>query len=384
MSFTAYTRIKIIASPEQIVRLDNVFQHYPVENNKNKVYYFCRIERGVPYASIEKKGFLDADLCSPNFPLGTFDTSAQAGRVKVTWDFWVGRTPINSTPVRGRVLIREPGDKNAPDSKKGLTEWPHYRPDIFAFGFAKPIKPDGPNQVKVTISSNCCKDRVPTIAPTPGTWVFYEQRHQNFIDRHKECGDGKFPPDYYLNYGKKYCERFVVSTRPKLSQRGKKWMFDTLKFLQEFMNEGVCDLSVKHIPLGLKNMQERINAYGKGETGFLNGIECRNDDFRLFAFATHPDAYRPAEMAKLSCHDLMAIAATPDTAEWHGFTDNTWSKAGDTWDQAATVVKTMGAGGIVKALKSCAAAILAQSPDRATTPYLSQDTQSTRFENIFT
>ena len=48
MSFTAYTRIKIIASPEQIVRLDNVFQHYPVENNKNKVYYFCRIERGVP------------------------------------------------------------------------------------------------------------------------------------------------------------------------------------------------------------------------------------------------------------------------------------------------------------------------------------------------
>jgi hypothetical protein len=130
-------------------------------------------------------------------------------------------------------------------------------------------------------------------------------------------------------------------------------------------------------------MQDRINAYGKGKEGFLSGIECRNDDFRLFAFATHPDAYRPKKMALLSCNDLMAIAATPDTAEWHGFTDNTWSKAGDTWDQAATVVQTMGASGVVTALKSCAAEMLKRYPESAVTPGSIQDIQSACFEDVF-
>lgn len=381
MSVSAYTRIKLIASPAEIAQHDNVFQHYPKGNQR--VYYFCKIDRGAAYKIEEQEGYLGTDGCSPDIPVGSFDSLAQARRIKVTWNFWIGKRSINNTPVNGRILSKTAGDKSAPDSRQGLAEWPHYHPDIFSKGFAKLIKPSGPNQVVVKLSSDCCKDKVPTIAPTPGSWAFYEQRHQNFIERHKQCGGINNPPDYYLLYGKKYCERFVVSTNPKLSQRGKEWMMETLRLLQKFMNAGICDLSVSNIPLGLNNMQDRINAYGKGKEGFLSGIECRNDDFRLFAFATHPDAYRPKKMALLSCNDLMAIAATPDTAEWHGFTDNTWSKAGDTWDQAATVVQTMGASGVVTALKSCAAEMLKRYPESAVTPGSVQDIQSACFEDVF-
>ena len=63
--------------------------------------------------------------------------------------------------------------------------------------------------------------------------------------------------------------------------------------------------------------------------------------------------YRPNRMADLPCEDLLLIAATSDIAEWHGFTTNTWGKAGDTWEQAVSVVSAMEASNLVLAANQC-------------------------------
>lgn len=50
---------------------------------------------------------------------------------------------------------------------------------------------------------------------------------------------------------------------------------------------------------------------------FYTGIECRNADFRAFAFATHPDAYNPRKFKTLTCKDLITIGLTPsDEYKW--------------------------------------------------------------------
>jgi hypothetical protein len=68
----------------------------------------------------------------------------------------------------------------------------------------------------------------------------------------------------------------------------------------------------------------------------------------------HPDAYAPNEMLDLLCSDLIAIGRTPDFKEWHGFTSNTWSNAGDTWSQAGSVMYEMGVEGVAGVSARCA------------------------------
>jgi len=87
-----------------------------------------------------------------------------------------------------------------------------------------------------------------------------------------------------------------------------------------------------------------VSLYGlpKNNASFYTGIECRNDDFRDFAFATHPDAYSPKDMQKLLCSDLMAIANTPAYKEW---------LSGATWEQAIIMGKNMDIGDITLGIK---------------------------------
>ena len=109
------------------------------------------------------------------------------------------------------------------------------------------------------------------------------------------------PPDYYLNYGLKYCMRFTTVTAPTLSPEG-----------QARLVRARCNLQV----MMEKGLQKDP------------GLETDSDAFRKFAFGTHPAAYLDAGMADLPISDQINVARTPDLKEWLSV---------DTWQQAAEV-----------------------------------------------
>ncbi|MCF6201207.1 MAG: hypothetical protein L3J42_03645 [Hydrogenimonas sp.] len=174
-----------------------------------------------------------------------------------------------------------------------------------------------------------CKKIPPSIST--GTCEYYKNRHDNYIQRHQydSKSNGDNPPDYYLNYGYKYCSRFKKETYAKLSQDGKDWLMDTLNVLQVLMEQGLVDLSFVAKANQAYNDRHKLP---ENKTSFYTGIECRNGDFRDFAFATHPDAYNPKKMENLPCSDLITIASTPDLKEWLSW---------DTWEQAITMGENM-------------------------------------------
>jgi hypothetical protein len=172
-----------------------------------------------------------------------------------------------------------------------------------------------------------CKKTPP--AMSTGKCTYYKNRHDNYIKRHQDDSKtgGDNPPSYYLEYGFKYCSTFKEQTYNKFSAGGKVWLVKVLIKLQEFMEQGVVK----------KNWKAKVNRafnkkYLSKNTDFYIGIECRDADFRAFAFATHPDAYDPKAMQTLPCSDLILIASTPELKEWLSF---------DTWEQAGVMIKNM-------------------------------------------
>ena len=199
-----------------------------------------------------------------------------------------------------------------------------------------------------------CKEDVPSVSK--GSCNYYQVRYDDYQRRHashinKGCCKPKdemhysikegysyktgqkiggcVAPDYYLNYGLKYCTAFKEETYEELSYDGKGWLLDVLKNLQIFMEKGVVDKKY----LAKLNVAYNIrHDLPSNITKFYTGIECRNDDFRDFAFATHPDAYNPKVMQTLPCSDLILIANTPAYKEW---------MSGATWEQAIIMGKHM-------------------------------------------
>jgi len=94
--------------------------------------------------------------------------------------------------------------------------------------------------------------------------------------------------DYYLKYGHKYANRFKYQTRQKLSPQGQKWLDSTLVYLQRMLEDEL----------------------------YINpGIELDKNNFRNFAFGTHPIAYSRAGFYPLSGWDKFHIAMTPDIGD---------------------------------------------------------------------
>lgn len=143
-----------------------------------------------------------------------------------------------------------------------------------------------------------CVKKVPA-APDNliGTCDYYIWREKNFRERHVGCGHT--PPDYYLNYGHKYCMKFGTELHPKLSAKGQEWLANARRLLQVYMEEGI----------------QRSMA-----------IELDSAKFRKFAFDTHPDAYWNGGLADVPMGDKMKILATPDLSEWGAW--STWKQAG--------------------------------------------------------
>lgn len=214
-------------------------------------------------------------------------------------------------------------------------------------------------QAECVMHPEICEEDVP--AGNKGTCNYYKSRYDNYIERHAahiemECCKPKdemhyshkegysyktgrkvggcVAPDYYMNYGFKYCSAFKEETYEKLSYGGKVWLDDVLIKLQDYMEMGVVD---KHYLGGLNEEFTKEIRVNGGPQVYYTGIECRNDDFRAFAFATHPDAYNPKVMQTLPCSDLIAVANTPAYKEW---------LSGATWEQVIIMGKNMDIGDI--------------------------------------
>ncbi|MDC3960494.1 hypothetical protein [Polyangium jinanense] len=142
----------------------------------------------------------------------------------------------------------------------------------------------------------------PKVPPAPanvlGKCSYYVWRYADFIRRHRGCKHT--PPDYYMNYGFKYCTTFSLEVRPKLSPAGQIWLDNARMLLQVYMEKGLASNPA---------------------------IERDNDKFKTFAFKTHPDAYWNAGFHDISLKDKLTVVQTPAFKEW--LDKETWQQAYD-------------------------------------------------------
>jgi hypothetical protein len=135
-------------------------------------------------------------------------------------------------------------------------------------------------------------------------------RHGSFIMRHVGCGHK--PPSYYVSYGYYYCSTYGAELFPRLSPAGQTWLLLAKRKLQVNLEKGIA-----------QNM--RGNAISlKGERGDAScdmpvrqyELELDDDNFKTFAFKTHPLAYLDAGLADLGISDLSKIGMQPNIQEW--------------------------------------------------------------------
>lgn len=116
---------------------------------------------------------------------------------------------------------------------------------------------------------------------------YYKVRNEDFKKRHPD----RRPPDYYLNYGHKYCRRFMKQ-KSNFSEKGQKWIQKTLRLLQKMIEQ-----KRKQTPLAFDLLEQNDRA------------------FKDFTYGTHPDAYMDAGLYNIPMSDLPKVAAVPDTGD---------------------------------------------------------------------
>jgi|GEM_PF-1327306 len=149
------------------------------------------------------------------------------------------------------------------------------------------------------------------------------------------------------SYGFKYCAYFSLLEKGKLRNIVRDWINDVRLNLQNLMEQGLIqkdyeakyDTSLIAELLGLQNkynnnfeptdIEKQKVGYDKAKKAkmeeFYTNIELRNERFREFAFATHPEAYMPKVMSEFTFGDLSIIGMTPDFKEWKD--EATWRQA---------------------------------------------------------
>jgi RHS repeat-associated protein len=186
--------------------------------------------------------------------------------------------------------------------------------NLFAYAAADPLRFTDPSgrEPKAALSRDNPVDCTPGAAkpgsgPTSmperlGHWSYYDARAADFKARHPD----QAPPDYYMNYGTKYAERFTDQLNPRLSDEGKAWLTRARYLLQEEMERYVIN----------------------DPKGF-DKLEQNNDAFREWAYTSHVRAYVDAGLGDLPVQDLWRIVSTPDMKEL--------------WDGRGQIVDTIGA-----------------------------------------
>lgn len=156
-------------------------------------------------------------------------------------------------------------------------------------------------------------------------FVNIKRELQEYIDKNQieqnkspyQHGDKKVIPYISNSYGYKYCIAFGKILRKYLSTDGQEWIDKTLKYLQNYMENGVYD--EKWMP-GIYNLDFYREHLFKNPKLFYKDIELDNEKFQAFAFATHPVAYMMGGLGKLVIKkrftDLILILLTPNFIEW--------------------------------------------------------------------
>ncbi|APR38542.1 hypothetical protein [Paraburkholderia sp. SOS3] len=161
------------------------------------------------------------------------------------------------------------------------------------------------------------RDRLVSPECTDSDW----SRHSSFMLRHIGCGHK--PPSYYLSYGYYYCSNYGERLKPMLSDRGKAWLAMARKKLQENMEDGLSQ-NMRGDGISMASRKP-----GNGSFAFANvkqrELELNDDNFKTFAFATHPLAYLDAGLSDLPLSDLIRIAGQPSIEEWRD--TRTWGQA---------------------------------------------------------
>lgn len=127
--------------------------------------------------------------------------------------------------------------------------------------------------------------------PVPPGIDYYALRAQDYAARHP----AESPPDYYLHYGDKYCRRFCLSLRRRLSPAGRLWIDNT------------CNL-----------LQQMIEARRAENPAAFARLEEDGDAFRRYAYSTHAAAYIQGGIAALGLLDLLLILAIIDLKDLFG------------------------------------------------------------------
>lgn len=120
-----------------------------------------------------------------------------------------------------------------------------------------------------------------------GTRDYYIDRYRDFRRRNPD----QKAPDYYMNYGLKYFDRFHRN-KSSLQPVSQRWVDRTGVALQ-------------------RNMEQR-RAAGAGS---FAALERNPEGFRSFAYGSHPDAYVNSGLRQVPYADRVRIGMTPDVAD---------------------------------------------------------------------
>lgn len=120
-----------------------------------------------------------------------------------------------------------------------------------------------------------------------GSRDYYIERYKDFRRRNPEAE----APDYYLNYGVKYLDRFG-ELKPNLSPQGQEWLDKTRVNLQQHMQDKIAQ-----DPAAFAEMERNPEA------------------FKNFAYATHPQSYLDAGLRNVPYADRIRIGLTPDGSD---------------------------------------------------------------------
>lgn len=141
-----------------------------------------------------------------------------------------------------------------------------------------------------------------------GTREYYTERYKDFRRRNPD----KPAPAYYMYYGAKYFDRFQ-ELKPDVQPETRAWIDKTARKLQE-------------------KIENRNTGASFAE------LERNSEEFKQFAYETHPDAYLEGGLNKVPLADLAKIPFVPDLEDLASV------------DGAAQAVET-GAGYTKKALE---------------------------------
>lgn len=114
---------------------------------------------------------------------------------------------------------------------------------------------------------------------------YYVLRWQDYAARHTASQ----PPDYYLDYGDKYCRRFHLDVRRQFSPLGQAWIDKTCRLLQQMLE------------------QKRIE-----NPQVFAHLEENPPALRSLAYSHHARAYIQGGIASLPLRDLVLIVKFVD------------------------------------------------------------------------